>query len=535
MKLTIDLPTETLGGREIITENTPMPKILVVDDDRTVRHLIERAFGDLNYEVLTASTAEEALQIVSTQAHTLDACLLDILLPGISGLEAFEKIKSYDARLPVIFVTAMSGSDVAIEAMKRGGYDHLIKPLDVQQVRDVVSRAVEIRRKMLQPVGVSEEAEGTDPALDQIIGTSPEMQEVYKAIGRVASQDVSVLVQGESGTGKELVARAIYHHSNRSDRPYLAVNCAAIPGPLLESELFGHEKGAFTGADRRRVGKFEQCNGGTIFLDEIGDMPPELQSKMLRLLQEQEFERVGGNETITTDVRVIAATNQDLDHLVDEGEFREDLYYRLKGFLICLPPLRKRGDDIVLLVKRFLKRFNRELKKNVEMVAPETMDIFRRYAWPGNVRELGNVMRQSMLQATGSLLIPEFLPDLDCDDFTPNPEPRMATMGESSERSGAETVSWKANVSLQDFIEKGIRSPSGKLYADAVEFLERQLLPMVLRATEGNQSQASRILGITRGSLRNKLRSLNVSVEQVISVGQPAAVQDDDNDSDSES
>lgn len=495
-----------------------MTKILVVDDDRTVRHLITRAFEKEEVEVLATSSAEEALTALSKEDHGFDACLLDILLPGISGLEAFEKIKSLDSKLPVIFITAMSGSDVAIEAMKRGGYDYLIKPLDLPQVVESVENAVEIRQKMLRPVGVSEETPDGDPTADLIIGTSQEMQEIYKAIGRVASQDVSVLIEGASGTGKELVARAIYQHSERSDRSYLAVNCAAIPAPLLESELFGHEKGAFTGADKRRVGKFEQCNGGTIFLDEIGDMPQELQSKMLRLLQEQQFERVGGNETISTDVRIIAATNQDLQQLVDDGKFREDLYYRLRGFLICLPPLRERGDDIVLLVKRFLRRFNHELKKNVEMVSPETMEVFRRYSWPGNIRELGNVMKQAMLQATGSVLHPEFLPDLDCEQFDPG-NPEQAGSDHYSDETD-NVSSQKSAKGLAEFIDEGLRKGDGDLYANSVEFLERILLPKVLQATGGNQSKGAKLLGITRGSLRNKLRSLGISVEQIISVSE---------------
>ena len=262
---------------------------------------------------------------------------------------------------------------------------------------------------MRVPAVIPEGGEAKEDA-DALLGRCPAMQEVYKAIGRVAPQDVTVLILGESGTGKELVARAIYHYSSRAKGPFLAINCAAIPETLLESELFGHEKGAFTGADRKRIGKFEQCHGGTLFLDEIGDMTPLTQTKILRVLQEQEFERVGGNEPIKADVRVIAATNRDLEKMVAEGTFRGDLYYRLNVFTIKLPPLRERGDDLPLLAEHFVRRFGRELKKDVRGIAPEAMELLRRYPWPGNVRELQSVIKQALLQATGPVLLPEFLP-----------------------------------------------------------------------------------------------------------------------------
>jgi DNA-binding NtrC family response regulator len=249
-----------------------------------------------------------------------------------------------------------------------------------------------------------------DDRTDAIIGRCPAMQEVYKGIGRVAGQDMTVLITGESGTGKELVARAIYQHSRRAGGPFLAINCAAIPEHLLESELFGHEKGAFTGADRRRIGKFEQCSGGTLFLDEIADMSPLTQSKMLRLLQEQRFERLGGNETIQSDVRLLAATNQNLEQLVGRGLFRQDLYYRLSGYTLRLPPLRERGDDLILLVHHYVRRFNRELGKDVQQVAPEAFELLRQYAWPGNIRELQSVLRQALVKAVGPILLPDFLP-----------------------------------------------------------------------------------------------------------------------------
>ena len=302
-------------------------------------------------------------------------------------------------------------ADAAIEAMKQGAYDYLFKPLDLHQLRRVVGEALEVARRMREPAVVAETA--PDPDVDgAIVGSCPAMREVYKAIGRVAAQNVPVLITGESGTGKELVARAIYQHGPRAKAPFLALNCAAIPENLLESELFGHEKGAFTGADRRRIGKFEQCNGGTLFLDEIGDMPLALQAKILRLLQEQTFERVGGNETIRTDVRLIAATHRDLKAWSAEGKFRPDLYYRLGVFTIHLPPLRERGDDLPLLVQHYLRRFSRELGREVREVAPEALERLRSYSWPGNIRELQSVLKQALLQASGTVLLPAFLPEL---------------------------------------------------------------------------------------------------------------------------
>ena len=279
-----------------------MSSILVVDDDRMVLYMIAKAFADTGIEVVTVGDAQAGLDLLADRKTTLDTCLLDVKLPGMSGLEAFHKFHALDAKLPVIFITGSSDSETAIEAMKAGAFDYLVKPLDLVHLKELVYKAIDIREKMNVPIGVPLDPECKD-AGQLFVGKSPQIQEIYKAIGRVAAQDVTVLIEGESGTGKELVARAIYQHSLRADKPLLTVNCAAIPETLLESELFGHEKGAFTGAIGRRIGKFEQCSGGTIFLDEIGDMPKLLQSKILRLLHSKEFERVGGNETIRTNVR----------------------------------------------------------------------------------------------------------------------------------------------------------------------------------------------------------------------------------------
>src|SRR5262245_61459661 len=321
-----------------------MARLLLIDDDPALTPgQVRQAFPPPAHRVEVAATGTEGLERI--RAGPPDIVLLDLLLPDQSGLDVYQQIRRLDARIPVIFITTARGADAAIEAMKQGAYDYLFKPLDPHQLQRVVGDALEVARRMREPAVVSETA--SDPDVEgAIVGSSPAMREVYKAIGRVAAQDVPVLITGESGTGKELVARAIYQHSARAKAPFLALNSAAIPEPLLESELFGHEKGAFTGADRRRIGKLEQVSGGTLFLDEIGDMPLATQAKILRLLQDQSFERVGGNETVRTDVRLSAATHRDLKAWSEQGRFRPDLYYRLSVFTIPLPALRERGDDL---------------------------------------------------------------------------------------------------------------------------------------------------------------------------------------------
>ncbi|HEV3164171.1 MAG TPA: sigma-54 dependent transcriptional regulator, partial [Isosphaeraceae bacterium] len=333
-----------------------MARLLLVDDDPAlIPGQVRQAFPAPAHRVEVAGTG--ALGLERVRAEPPDVILLDLDLPDQSGLEVYQQIRRLDARIPVIFVTMVKGADAAIEAMKQGAYDSLFKPLDPHQLRRVVGEALDVARRMRQPAVLAETA--PDPDVDgAIVGSCPAMCEVYKAIGRVAAQHLPVLITGESGTGKELVARAVYQHGPRAKAPFLALNCAAIPENLLESELFGHEKGAFTGADRRRIGKFEQVSGGTLFLDEIGDMPLALQAKILRVLQEQSFDRVGGNETIRTDVRLIAATHRDLKAWSAQGKFRADLFYRLSVFTIHLPPLRERGDDLPLLVQHYLRRFS---------------------------------------------------------------------------------------------------------------------------------------------------------------------------------
>jgi DNA-binding NtrC family response regulator len=473
-----------------------MPTLLVIDDEPSILHAFGRVFREPSTQMVTATTAAQGLELMAQ--HRPDAVILDINLPDESGLESYRRLREIDARVPVLFITGHGTTDQAIEAMKLGAFDFLMKPLDIKQLRELVGRAFEISRLMRVPALMSstEAPEGSE-ASDVLVGRCPAMQEVYKAIGRVAPQNVTVLILGESGTGKELVARAIYHHSRRAEQPFLAINCAAIPETLLESELFGHEKGAFTGAERKRIGKFEQCTGGTLFLDEAGDMAPLTQSKLLRVLQEQRFERVGGTETIQTDVRVIAATNRDLDKMVAEEKFRSDLYYRLSIFTIRLPALRERLDDLHLLVDHFVRRFTRELGKEVQRVAPETLDVLRRHSWPGNLRELQSVLKQALLRATGPILLPDFLSPLG----TTEPEPR----------SDGDSIDYDA------FISARLAAGSADLYAESLQQLERHLLTRVLNHTGGNQLQAARILGITRGSLRTKIRALGLTIERSVS------------------
>jgi two-component system nitrogen regulation response regulator GlnG len=332
------------------------------------------------------------------------------------------------------------------------------------------------------------------------------MLEVYKAIGRVAPQDVTVLIRGESGTGKELIARAIYQHSQRSRAPFLAVNCAAIPDALLESELFGHEKGSFTGADRQRIGKFEQCSGGTIFLDEVGDMSPLVQGKLLRLLQEQQFERVGGNQTIRTDVRIIAATHRDLEAMASDASFRSDLYYRLNGFTITVPPLRERGDDIVVLLEQFFNLYARQLNKDVQGIAPDALKLLVDYPWPGNVREMQSAVRRALLQTNGPVLVAEALPE----------EIRVGV------RPDATGARHNGEGALEHLVQQRLDAETNDLYAEALATMEIYVLTRVLRLTGGNQSHAARILGITRGSLRNKIHAHAIHIQNVVHAGDEA-------------
>ncbi|WP_020473727.1 sigma-54-dependent transcriptional regulator [Zavarzinella formosa] len=461
-----------------------MAKLLIIDDEPNVLYSLQTGLESEELTVVTAGTGKQGLASLKTESP--DVVIVDVQLPDQSGLELLAQIKRHDQKLPVIVVTAHAATETAIEAMKRGAFEYLLKPVDLYQIREVVGRAVELRR--IQSVPAVFDGPSDSEGSDRIVGQSPPMQEVYKAIGRIAPQDVTVLILGESGTGKELIARALYQHSRRSDRPFLAINCAAIPEALLESELFGHEKGAFTGADRQRVGKFEQVNGGTLFLDEIGDMTPATQAKVLRLLQEQQFERIGGRETISADVRVIAATNQNLDEMASEGKFRQDLLYRLNGVTVLLPPLREREADIPMLAEHFVRIISRKLQKNVRALSPEAMRLLRLHPWPGNVRELQNVIRYGVIQAPGEVLTAECLPP--------------AFRGERSPAAASDS----ADVChVRTLTRRLLEAGEGDIYRKVLAEVDRAVLEETLRHVGGNQVQASELLGLSRTTLRNKL------------------------------
>lgn len=541
-----------------------MNKVLVIDDDRLVRHTVSSVLnGYQGLSVLQAADGESGLRMIEEEDPSV--LLLDIFLPEHHGLELFRKVRAFNRKIPIIFITADTSSETAIQAMRAGAFDYLAKPLHVEQVRNLTMSALRARQAMDQPVAFSigEAMDGSE----RFIGRSKAMIEVYKSIGRVAAQNITVLIRGESGSGKELVARAIVQNSNRADKPFVAVNCAAIPDQLLESELLGHEKGAFTGAEKRRIGRFEQCNHGTIFLDEIGDMTPVIQGKVLRLLQEQRFERVGGNEIVETDVRVIAATNQPLEQMVKEGKFREDLLYRLNGFVIPLPPLRERIEDIPLLLEYFFRRAKHDMHRvDLAGLSPEAFDLLQQYGWPGNVRQLQSVVRHSVLNATGTVINAENLPSFLREERneTLNQDrssQELATIAAEATVSHDEAIGSQLNSSrlnncaveaatncmpdgsvdrkavymtdckvdcsadskekLCEFIDQRVASGSIHLYAEALERVERLLFTRVLDLTGGNQSRTAEILGITRGKVRDRIASFGIHVEKTISMSQP--------------
>ena len=514
-----------------------MTKVLIIDDDRSVRHIVASGLnGYFGITVVPAADGDIGLHLLESEKPTV--VLLDVFLPHHNGLELFRKIRSIDRKLPVIFITGDTSSETAIQAMRAGAFDYLSKPLDIGQIRSLTLSAIKARRMMDEPVAF-QVGEGESGG-ERFVGKSKAMIEVYKSIGRVAAENITVLIRGESGFGKELVARALVQHSDRADKPFVAVNCAAIPDQLLESELFGHEKGAFTGAERRRVGRFEQCDGGTIFLDEIGDMSTIIQGKVLRLLQEQRFERVGGNEMVTTNVRIIAATNRPLEQMVKQNEFRDDLLYRLNGFTIDLPPLKERREDIPLLLEYFLRRAKSEMgKKDIQGIAPDAFDFLLKYDWPGNVRQLQSVVRQSMINTTGTVIGADNLPSFVCGQSSAfldlaqssnvipiHPSiPIEPTNEQSVELSppahqNAEDA-WPAfsdDFQLFKFIDERLAAGSTNLYAEALEQLERRLFARVLDVAGGNQSKTAEILGITRGKVRDRIAAFGIQLERTVTV-----------------
>ena len=481
-----------------------MDKVLIVDDDSSMRYSLNRMLEGQGLLISSAKNGAEALERFF--AENPDLVVMDIKMPGQSGLDVLKQIKERDAKALVILMTAFGTTETAIEAMKFGAFDYILKPFDIPQMRSLVERALEVSRMMKKMVSYPDRPEG-EVAGEAIVGSSAAMQEIYKMIGQVAPTGVTALLRGESGTGKELVARAIYHHSSRADKPFLPVNCAAIPETLLESELFGHEKGAFTGALTRRIGKFEQCNGGTLFLDEIGDMTPATQAKILRVLQDQQFERLGGSERITTDVRLIVATNKDLEKAIREGSFRQDLYYRLKVVTLHLPPLRERPEDIPELVRYFLQRFGPQINRNVSDIAPRALEKLMRYRWPGNVRELENVVQRALVIGKGNTLLPE-------DFFLEGLEPEIT--GPKEQMDFEERLQVLMDPVFKELAQHAKRSHD----ADVMSTVEKILIKRALQETKGNQVQAAILLGISRNTLRSKIERYRIKKDVAIIEGE---------------
>ena len=402
-----------------------MSTILIIDDDDQLRRSFEKLLLEEGYKTMSAASGEAGLKLI--ESHVPDLVILDMRLPGINGLETFQAIHEIEPKLPVIIMTAFGTTETAIEATKLGAFDYILKPFEIPDMLLVIKDALKAGRFMRSPVEMNGAPDQASP--DAIIGRSKAMQEIYKAIGRVASSDATILIRGESGTGKELVARVIYQHGDRANMPFLVINCVAIPETLLESEVFGYEKGAFTGASHRRIGKIEQAHRGTVFLDEIGDMPLSIQAKILRLLQEKSIERLGGRGTIPVDVRIIAATNKDLEAAVAEGSFREDLYYRLKVVTITLPPLRDRSDDISLLADYFLALFTRDRGSRNPGVTNDAKTVLSNYAWPGNIRELENLVERAyILEPAQTLTAASFPAELFADEISAAEAPSSAQM-----------------------------------------------------------------------------------------------------------
>lgn len=480
-----------------------MDKLLLIDDEVDVQYSFRRLFDSPEVELTTASSGEEGLQIIPQLRP--DLVLMDIRMGGMNGLETLRRIRQIDAKLPVIMMTAYGTTQTAIEAMKLGAYDYLLKPFDVPKLKHIVFDALAAARAMKQVVSYQPLLESEDYDLG-IVGRCEQMQTVFKLIGQLAASDATALITGESGTGKELVARAIYNHSQRSNQPFLAINCAAIPENLLESELFGHEKGAFTGATTQRIGKFEQCNRGTIFLDEIGDMTLPTQTKILRVLQSGTFERVGGNQPINVDVRVIAATNKPLEAAVASKQFREDLFYRLNVVRIALPALRERRDDVRLLVNYFLRRFAQDQKQPPKAISAEALALLEVYKWPGNVRELENVIRRALVVTKGDAILPVDLP------------PELNGQRVDSSGTGLHRESKTSEPAIGNLSTLDVSTLAKALFQLArqdsrlkvIPAVERELVIQALIETQGNQVQAAKLLGITRATLRKRVEKFQI-------------------------
>jgi two-component system nitrogen regulation response regulator GlnG len=461
-------------------------EIYVIDDDRSIRWVLEKALQAENLPVVSFASADDALAAIDSREPAV--IVTDIRMPGMDGLELLDRINSQHPQLPVIIMTAHSDLDSAVSAYKGGAFEYLPKPFDVDDAVALVTRALEARSQ--QPVAVASGDEGGTP---EIIGKAPSMQEVFRAIGRLSQSNATVLINGESGTGKELVALALHRHSVRADKPFVALNMAAIPRDLLESELFGHERGAFTGAQSRRVGRFEQANGGTLMLDEIGDMPAELQTRLLRVLADGEFYPVGAHTPKKVDVRIIAATHQDLETLVRDGRFREDLFHRLNVIRIHIPALRERREDIPLLMRHFLALAATELDVEAKTLSPEVVAALSALDWPGNVRQLENLCRWLTVMAPGQ--------EIRVTDL-PGDLPGAA-------RSGAAGGDWQAALRL--WVQQQLGSGSKRLLDEALPAFERILIETALQHTGGRRQDAAELLGWGRNTLTRKIKELGMS------------------------
>jgi len=461
-----------------------LSKILLVEDDPAILTTLRRVLADEGYEVFTETTGEGGLARAAQAAF--DVVLTDLKLPGLNGLQLVRELHPTHPRLPILMMTAHGTTETAIEAIQSGAFDYIVKPFEISELLRLVKQAVTASKLMSEPVQLGDS--GTRTAGDVIVGSSRVMQAIYKEIGRVAAKPVSVLIRGETGTGKELIARALYQYSDRNNAPFVAINCAAIPETLLESELFGHEKGAFTGAETRRIGRFEQADKGTIFLDEIGDMTLGTQVKLMRVLQEKCVQRLGGKETIPVDVRVIAATHRDLETAIKRNQFREDLYYRISVVVLNLPALRERPEDIPDLAKFFLNKYAGEFNIPRPAVHQDALPFLQAQPWPGNVRELENVIRKVLLLARG---------------YTISVDHVKAALT----KTGPPPVT--AEKSLHAFADELIaaaqRGEISDAYAQLHEAAERILIGSAIEKAQGNQAQAARWLGISRLTLREKL------------------------------
>ncbi len=476
-----------------------MKNVLVIDDDEKICWAFEQFLTDEGHRPIIANNAEEGLRKI--QSEMPDIILLDVRLPGMNGLEALKQIKALQSEVIVIVMTAYDNVETTIQAMQLHAFDFIPKPIDLDQVKAIIERATQMQvERSKMPSSELPSAEVELPQGHRLVGKSPQMQEIYKLIGMIANNTVTVLIEGESGTGKELIAQSIHSNSSRKDKPFVPVNCGALPDDLLESELFGYEAGAFTGANAKgKPGRFELADGGTLFLDEISNMSPVLQVKLQRALQEQEIERLGGTRPLKVDVRIIAATNQDLAEEVRLGKFREDLYYRFNLLSINLPPLRERTTDIPLLIHHFLQTVSLELEQNVRGVSPGCLELLQQYDWPGNVRELENTVKSAAVLSRTDVILPEHLP----------PEILNYKGRSQSTQSRLETV---LESVLKETVRDAVMQARNGLYDEAIDAVDHALIKSVLDEVEGNQTKSAKLLGISRTTLLQKIKKLGIEV-----------------------